>query len=1006
MTNAISLPYSTSSGVYGTTLSSTYEWYVQWYQYPTNTSKVTSSANMKINSIAQKKSAEKINLPIGYTQLEYIQSSGTQYIDTRFIPNQDTRVVASYKMLQPSDSVWYKLWGSGNGSYNNDFSAWTKGTTQIQHYYGTQNITNTNINGCLVNIDANKNNWTYNGILNTYPEQTFACGYSMYIFNINVDNNAAYVNAKMQLFSFKIYDNGTLIRDYVPCMNANGIVGLYDLVNNEFYTNAGTGNFIGGNIVKLFLPNGYKKLDYIEANGKQWIDAGFIANQNTRVVMDCWCTGGNAGGCFPFGTRTTYGQNAFAACFTSANVFYDYGSQYQFADWANPYERMTIDANKNVATFTGSKTVTITNSTSTFTTPYNFILFSLYQSGAIATDASFVGKFYSCKIYDGDTMIRNFIPCVNDYGVAGIYDLINNKFYNSQGTEAFIASSVSVIEQTDVNVNISIYSKNAITRTGTSGYTCSTFTFKSQPTILLHNKTLGESVEVYNMALTTTVADNGSGTAVSGSIVHASTLDVTVPSSWFIEENRQWYFTISDLITIVNTGVTHTNTKTFDTFVVDALYNVWVKKSISLPDGYTQLKYIESTGTQYVDTGFIPTSSNVKIFCQWIDTDTVTGKVVFGSGDDTNKGYCVVYENKLYIGDGNISNINVANIGSVNNLELSIQDGNTWKYSINGLFYSGTYTGSINKSYSLYIFNQSPFTNRMRKMKLFVFKIYDNNILVRNFIPCLNPSNVAGLYDLVNGVFYGDASGGTFNYPATSYTPVEYIESTGTQYLDTGWYPTSNEFSSLKFVLDATFSTANSNGWAVSGIGAGGYYFHTGLNSNRQIVYGSGTADTSTGITYSEKRAVFEVDYKNKTMVVTEVDSGTVLVNQSITVNTPTASSGKFYLFAYANTSNTTGVPYTGTIYSFKGYKNNELIYDFIPVKDANGVVCMFDRITETFIYNQGTGTFVSGAETGNSVTIFNHDIFLHKAIQIYVKKNGTLFPMTNLYAKVGGAVV
>lgn len=129
-----------------------------------------------------------------------------------------------------------------------------------------------------------------------------------------------------------------------------------------------------------------------------------------------------------------------------------------------------------------------------------------------------------------------------------------------------------------VDVNITIYSKNAITRTGTSGYTCSTFTFKTQPTIKLNNVALGTSIELYNMALTTTVGDNGSGTAVSGSITHSATLTISVPRTWFLIENSQWNFSISDVITIVDTSATHTNNKTFASFNVAPLFVMTVRK--------------------------------------------------------------------------------------------------------------------------------------------------------------------------------------------------------------------------------------------------------------------------------------------------------------------------------------------------------------------------------------------------------------------------------------------
>lgn len=52
----------------------------------------------------------------------------------------------------------------------------------------------------------------------------------------------------MKLYYCKIWDNGSLVRNFVPCKNTSGILGLYDIVNNVFYTNAGTGTFTAGPI--------------------------------------------------------------------------------------------------------------------------------------------------------------------------------------------------------------------------------------------------------------------------------------------------------------------------------------------------------------------------------------------------------------------------------------------------------------------------------------------------------------------------------------------------------------------------------------------------------------------------------------------------------------------------------------------------------------------------------------------------------------------------------------
>ena len=54
--------------------------------------------------------------------------------------------------------------------------------------------------------------------------------------------------------------------------------------------------------------------------------------------------------------------------------------------------------------------------------------------------------------------------------------------------------------------------------------------------------------------------------------------------------------------------------------------------------------------------------------------------------------------------------------------------------------------------------------------------------------------------------------------------------------------------------------------------------------------------------------------------------------------------------------------PYqSGRIYYLKIYDNDILVLDLIPVVDKNGVACMFDRVSGTYFYNAGTGSFIAG---------------------------------------------
>ena len=93
--------------------------------------------------------------------------------------------------------------------------------------------------------EINKNTATMGGTSYTYTNKTFQLNYNLWLFCSN--NAGSMLCAQpMKLYSCKIYDNGTLIRDYVPVINSAGEYGLFDKVNYQFYTNAGTGSFTGG----------------------------------------------------------------------------------------------------------------------------------------------------------------------------------------------------------------------------------------------------------------------------------------------------------------------------------------------------------------------------------------------------------------------------------------------------------------------------------------------------------------------------------------------------------------------------------------------------------------------------------------------------------------------------------------------------------------------------------------------------------------------------------------
>lgn len=186
-------------------------------------------------------------LPAGYTRLDYIQSSGTQYIDTGFKPNQNTRVIVDVDLSATSGIRVIFGGRDGDNASDNSFVFWQFSATTFRSDFDVHDLTiNVASTAGRFLIDKNKAVTTINGTSYTNNAAIFQPRYNMGLFSLIDPGGADNRMVVAKMYSCKIYDNGTIVRDFVPCKNANNVYGLYDLVNREFYTNAGSGSFTGG----------------------------------------------------------------------------------------------------------------------------------------------------------------------------------------------------------------------------------------------------------------------------------------------------------------------------------------------------------------------------------------------------------------------------------------------------------------------------------------------------------------------------------------------------------------------------------------------------------------------------------------------------------------------------------------------------------------------------------------------------------------------------------------
>lgn len=178
-----------------------------------------------------------------YIPLEYIESTGTQWIDTGIYVNQDTDVEIDYQYTEFNNS--YSIFGC------NPLIAFTANSLQQMIFRYSNVACGSTISPIIRAIRRLVGNKAYvNGdLIYTFDQVSFQATKTALLFarSVNTNNNIE-EKSKSRLFSCKIRDgSGTLIRDFVPMMRVpSNIPGLYDRVEGRFYESMGTGQFVAG----------------------------------------------------------------------------------------------------------------------------------------------------------------------------------------------------------------------------------------------------------------------------------------------------------------------------------------------------------------------------------------------------------------------------------------------------------------------------------------------------------------------------------------------------------------------------------------------------------------------------------------------------------------------------------------------------------------------------------------------------------------------------------------
>lgn len=175
-----------------------------------------------------------------YAEIDAFDNNGTGWFNTGFAPNQNTRLVMDFELFNEVSAA-KALFGERNSTQDqNLFSVWIWDGNQFRTDFGSSAnnyyLDVPSIVGRFV-LDKNRNTTTINSYSVTTTAESWSTTYPIYLFSNNYNNTPDTRVPKVRLYSCQIYDNDTLVRDYVPCVRkSDGERGLWDKVNKTFNT--------------------------------------------------------------------------------------------------------------------------------------------------------------------------------------------------------------------------------------------------------------------------------------------------------------------------------------------------------------------------------------------------------------------------------------------------------------------------------------------------------------------------------------------------------------------------------------------------------------------------------------------------------------------------------------------------------------------------------------------------------------------------------------------------
>ena len=1012
------------------------------------------------------KSSENINgLPTGFQEVEYLESTGTQYIDTGYTPKPTSTYKSTFQLtnITTTSGNWFCVFGSvesNNSTFTELFLPRASGGGDVnQILAGNHNSSYIRVNypwavNAKYSFEMTPTAVSVNGVSqgSISVDSSFTCSHSIYLFARHEHNDTVGYNVSAKIHSFTIYEGNTLVRDFIPALNPAGRPCMYDLVGKKAYYNLGTGEFSYG---RKIIP-----VEYLESTGTQYIDTGYIPQQNIKIETDFQLTE------IPSGTFATLcgslpASQGYSGLFVALN--YTVPIQARTGLNTNPNvistysvntDRYKLSVEFNKLTINGD-VFTPTTLNTWYNTNNSLYFFSC--SGYDQARRRISAKMWYFKVYAGEALVRDYVPCIDENNTPYMFDKVTHTVYDNAGTGTFnygkkLYSSkvrlykdsgarfgevlpkgfkrVEYLENTGVTSARNWISTGIVPDTTTrwevrlsfnntstgklmgSGYATPTrfnigiesskfrFAFNgwfdANPDIttpdtnphtwIMDAPSKTFTIDEYSTTTTQTFGTSTFPIALFGRCNsgngNTETSNAVIGKIYY---SKIWQndVLVSDMIPVLdNNGIPCMYDKVsgelfYNRGTGQFTYGAIIPNKVRLPQsteirfpkGYTEVEYLESDSTAYIDTGVSGANNNLKIEMGFSYSKFTAYGYLFSNYeseqhnttrfllDSSNNSRALAYINTKSQ-DGAIYNSNCTkdNFHTFVLTKTSVSiDGNTTTNN-------NPPVGTANTK-NIILFNRGAGTYYEKRdigMRCYYFRIYDNDNLIRYFIPALDPNGKPCMWDVVTKQPFYNQGTGEFTY-GRSIQQVGYLESSGGQYIDTKINPTDD----YGYRIKNTYTVGQGEQCAIGCMDA----------SNRFVgIYTSGSSNAISGAwgdyvgflpSYpwtTDTILDVKCNYKNsRKMIIDDTE-----MKDISDVHITGTIGNSIYIGARHYDSNVTKMQ--GKIYGAEITNGTEIIADYVPAIDSNNVGFMFDRVTHTIFDNAGTGSFTYGSLVPNKI--------------------------------------